>query len=216
MATASGCGGSLRVCSEPRWTRAAALALTLALAAAPSWAQETRDAAGFAAWREAHPAPVAAFQKFLEEAGVGQLVELHELLRSASDWQVCDDQPYALPPPEHWPAAVRVLQLLKELRAAGVLGRIEVHSTYRNPRLNACAGGAERSAHLRAYAIDFTPLEGDDPTDRLCSFWRERGPAWDMGLGRYRSGRIHVDTAGHRSWGTDPGGQSTACSANRP
>jgi hypothetical protein len=33
-----------------------------------------------------------------------------------------------------------------------------------------------------------------------------------MGLSRYPSGRVHIDTAGFRTWGVDQTGKSTACS----
>ena len=112
----------------------------------------------------------------------------------------------ALPPEPQWPSVVQVLRLLQALREAAVLGPIQVHSGYRDEALNRCAGGAARSAHRLAFAIDFMPLAGPDPTPALCAFWREQGPAWRMGLGRYPSGRIHIDTLGHRQWGGPAGG----------
>ncbi len=101
---------------------------------------------------------------------------------------------------------VSVLRLVQALREDGVIGAIEVHSGYREPALNACAGGAPRSAHALAFAIDFTPTDGRDVAAGLCAFWREQGRDWRMGLGRYASGRIHIDTLGHRAWGGADGG----------
>ena len=52
----------------------------------------------------------------------------------------------------HW---LRWCGLMGALRVAGILGDIEVHSSYRNPSLNACAGGAARSAHMRSFRAGF-------------------------------------------------------------
>lgn len=172
---------------------------------------ETRDEAMYAAWAAAHRDDVQAFEAFLAQAGVAGVVRSGELLRSASSWRDCGAEPYAVPPPAQWPAAVRVLELLRTLVEAGVLGPFEVHSAYRAEPLNSCAGGARGSAHLRSFAVDLTPRDGRDATAALCAFWREQGSAWAMGLSRYPSGRIHVDTAGYRTWGADQTGRTTAC-----
>jgi hypothetical protein len=47
--------------------------------------------------------------------------------------------------------------------------------------------------------------------ERLCRFWREQGRAWDMGLGRYPSGRVHIDRNGYRTWGASHGRGSSFC-----
>jgi hypothetical protein len=185
----------------------------LAGVALAAGAQETRDAAGFAQWRQAHAAPVQAFEQFLAAQRLEGLVPLDQLLRSASDWQVCQAEPYAVPPEAQWPAVQQVLELVRELVNRGVLGPFDVHSGYRDAVLNECAGGAKGSAHLRAFAIDLTPRAGPDPAPGLCAFWRREGAAWRMGLSRYPSGRIHIDTAGHRTWGADHTGQSAFCGA---
>ncbi len=140
-----------------------------------------------------------------------QVLPPHELLKSASSWAQCASEPYALPPEAQWGAVVSVLKLLQALRDAGVLGAVQVHSGYRNPMLNACAGGATRSAHLLSFALDLTPLVGTPSVEALCTFWRERGPALRMGLGWYASGRLHIDAAGHRTWGGDGRTGSARC-----
>ena len=178
-------------------------------------AQEVRDASTFATWRAANEAVVVAFETELAKSGLSDVVELGQLLRSASDWQTCRAAAYAVAPPEQWPAVISVLRLLKELTQRGLLGQggFQVHSGYRDAALNECAGGAPRSAHLKSFAIDLTPLGNEDLTQKLCGFWQEEGRAWNMGLSRYPSGRIHIDTAGYRTWGADHSGKSTACSA---
>ena len=171
-----------------------------------------RGELAFAAWRTTQGLAMGDFERHLATAGVSQVLPLHQLLRSASSWRECGAEPFALPPREQWAAVASVLRLLQALQAQGVVGHaLELHSGYRNPALNACAQGAAGSAHLRSFAIDFTPLDGSDPTERLCAFWRTQGRAWNMGLSRYPSGRIHLDTAGYRSWGADHTGRSSVC-----
>lgn len=186
--------------------------LALALCSLAGCAMAPRGPWSFALWRAAQPEATHAFEQHLQGQGVAQVLPLHQLLRSASSWEACGAEPFAMPPQAQWPAVVSVLRLLQALRAAGVVGtEMEVHSAYRGPALNACAQGAAGSAHLRSFALDFTFPAGPDPTDRLCAFWREQGPAWRMGLSRYPSGRIHIDTAGFRTWGADHTGRSAVC-----
>lgn len=171
-----------------------------------------RGELAFAAWRTSQGPVVRDFERHLATQEVAQVLPLHQLLRSASSWRECGAEPFALPPREQWPAVVSVLRLLQALQAQGVVGHaLELHSGYRSPALNACAQGAAGSAHLRSFAIDFTPRDGSDPTERLCAFWRTQGQAWNMGLSRYPSGRIHVDTAGYRRWGADHTGRTSVC-----
>ena len=102
------------------------------------------------------------------------------------------------------------LALLQRLGEQGVLRQFEVVSAYRDPQLNACAGGAVASAHTRAFAVDLLLPAWADPNP-LCRFWQQHGQAWKMGLGRYPSGRIHIDTAGYRTWGGDLSADSSFC-----
>jgi hypothetical protein len=193
---------------RPGWATVFAAAL-LAAALLGACATPPADRAGeaaFSAWRAAHEPQLQALERRLADEQVAQVLPLPQLLRSASSWERCGAAPWALPPEAQWPSVVQVLKLLQALRDAGVVAAIQVHSGYRDEALNACAGGAARSAHRLAFAIDFTPLDGTDPTPGLCAFWRDQGPAWRMGLGRYPSGRIHIDTLGHRQWGGAAGG----------
>ena len=188
-------------------------AMLLFLMAFAASAQESRDVASFTHWRESNGEEVDAFESHLKSVELHSVVELHELLRSASAWHECKAEPYAVPPPEQWASVVSVLRLLKELISQQILGAFVVHSAYRGLELNKCAGGAIGSAHLRSFAVDLTPLGTEDVTNKMCTFWRERGRDWRMGFSRYRSGRLHVDTAGYRTWGSDHTGKSAVCSA---
>lgn len=151
-------------------------------------------------------------QNYLAQAGLTDVVPMHELMRTASDWQRCGGPQYEVPPREVWLEMKEVLALVAELKRRGILRDVEAVSNYRNPRLNACAGGAPASSHTRAFAMDIvgrTALDIDER--RLCQFWHKEGREWDMGLSRYPSGRIHIDTNGYRTWGASHGKGSSFC-----
>jgi hypothetical protein len=174
---------------------------------------DVRTPAAFAEWRPTHEAEVAGFDAFLRGEALQGVVPPYQLLRSASDWQKCEAQPFAVPPEAQWQDAAAVLRLLKTLKEQGVLGEFEMHSGYRDAALNQCAGGAVRSAHLRGFAADITPYNSATALTALCGFWRAQGPGWKMGLGQYPSGRIHLDTLGHRTWGRDGSSKTSPCLA---
>lgn len=184
--------------------RAAAwLLLPAAAGCASAFAQDDhRDLDMFRAWLPPHRAQVQAFEAFLAREKLANVVPTWQLLRSASMWKECKAQPFQLPPRDQWRQAGQVVALLKELRGAGVLGPFAVVSAYRDPRLNRCAGGSRRSAHMRTFAVDILPLAPWDD-QKLCAFWRNHGKRWNMGLSRYPSGRVHVDRTGWRTWGAD-------------
>lgn len=188
------------------WLLASAL---LGLGAAQA---DERDVWMFAQWAGDHEN--RRFREMLVDARLYGVVPIHQLLRSASDWRLCKASPFAVPPASHWPAVRSTLALIKTLDQQGILPQFEVVSAYRDPRLNACAGGAPSSAHMRAFAVDLLLPPWADPNP-LCRFWQQHGQAWSMGLGRYPSGRIHIDTAGYRTWGGDGGAGSSFCSKPR-
>ena len=151
------------------------------------------------------------FENYLEQAGLHKLVPVSQLYRTASDWQRCGGPQYEVPPRAHWPEVKEVLALLAELKRRKIVGNVEVASAYRNPRLNACAGGAPRSSHTRSFAIDIVGPPGQVNEQALCAFWRTDGKSWAMGLSRYPSGRIHIDTSGWRTWGADHSRKTAIC-----
>lgn len=175
----------------------------------PPLSDQERDAVLFTLWRDGHAEKVDAFEHFLVQAQVAGIVPTYQLLRSASMWKECHADPFEVPPPALWPRVRDVLRLVRELQQRGVLPAVEVVSAYRDPRLNRCAGGAPRSAHLK-FAIDIAPLTPADG-DRLCRFWRKEGRAWDMGVSRYPSGRVHIDRNGWRTWGASHKRASSYC-----
>lgn len=162
---------------------------------------DERDPWMFAQWTGEHD--TRGFREMLVDARLYGVVPLYQLLRSASDWRQCRAEPFAVPPAAQWRQVRDTLRLLDLLRDEHILGSFEVVSAYRDPLLNRCAGGAQGSAHMRAFAVDLLVEKRD--AQALCHFWERHGKVWNMGLGRYPSGRIHIDTAGYRTWGMDPG-----------
>ncbi len=180
-------------------------------AAAPpeELADPERDAVLFTLWRGKHSEQVEAFESFLVQQRVAQVVPTYQLLRSASMWKECRAEPFEMPRPQEWWRVRDLLVLLHELKNRGILPSFEVVSAYRDPRLNRCAGGAPRSSHQK-FAVDIAPLSREDG-ERLCRFWRDEGKRWDMGVSRYPSGRIHIDRTGYRTWGATHRRASSYC-----
>ncbi|CAN7419034.1 D-Ala-D-Ala carboxypeptidase family metallohydrolase [Pseudoxanthomonas sp. LjRoot143] len=156
----------------------------------------------YEAWRRSSDAEALDdYERMLARAGVGGVVPMSALLRSNRRWRMCGPE-FLLPPREHAGGIVPTLRLVAQLERMGIVEGGNVRSGYRSAEVNQCAGGSTRSRHLRNNALDFD-LADDTRTEVLCDFWRKQGPSLHMGLGFYTPTRIHIDTAGHRTWGTD-------------
>ena len=171
-------------------------------------AQAQDDAGDFDAWLKDHS--VKELEDYLHENNLAGVLPTRQLLRTATDWRKCGGPQFEIPPRDRWPVVLHVLDLLAELKALRIVGDVQGASAYRNPVLNACANGAPRSAHTMSFAVDITSDAGVD-VDRLCRFWRDEGKAWQMGLSRYPSGRIHLDVSGWRTWGADHTHKTSLC-----
>jgi hypothetical protein len=157
----------------------------------------------FLRWREAHGDEVDAYARFLAANGVANVVPMPELLRTGRSWRRCGSE-FAVPPAASWRAMVPTLRLLADLRMRGELpGTVRIDSAWRDPAFNACAGGAPRSKHLTNGAIDLEWIAPPGAMDRLCKAWAREGATRAWGLGFYSPTRLHLDTAGFRTWGTD-------------
>ncbi|MGE3867179.1 MAG: D-Ala-D-Ala carboxypeptidase family metallohydrolase, partial [Hyphomonadaceae bacterium] len=89
---------------------------------------------------------------------------------------------------------------------------------YRDDALNACAGGARRSAHRAFYAADLIPVQTIEKATlarALCAAHARLGAAGGIGLGFYSGMRFHVDAKGLRTWGVDGRSASSPCRAQR-
>lgn len=168
-----------------------------------------QDEPGYRSWYLAGPwrgAQVKAFNDYLVANQVGGVLPTWQLLRTATSWKACGQQPFEVPPAEEWPHMVQTLRYIRDYVVPAV-GPVEPVSVYRNPVLNVCAGGAPESAHKLDSAVDLVPLR---PTDRvtlmrtLCGVHSEHGAAYNAGLGFYAYLRFHVDSTKYRRWNMDP------------
>lgn len=152
---------------------------------------------------------VKAYKDFLSSQGVTMVAPDFELFRSARGWEECHYDQYDIPDQSVWVNAVPTLKLLQKLVNIGILTDFELTSAYRSPLLNACVGGAKESSHMQNAAVDFrigpefpTSFEETDIADtkiKLCKFWQTEGAKYNMGLGVYSTGQIHIDTKGFRT-----------------
>jgi hypothetical protein len=168
-----------------------------------------QDEPGYRSWYLAaqwRAAQVKAFNDFLVANQVGGVLPTWTLLRTATSWRECGQQPFEVPPSADWPHMVETLRYVRDYVIPAV-GPVEAVSVYRNPQLNKCAGGAPESAHKLDSAIDMVPLR---PTTRealmktLCGVHSEHGAAYNAGLGFYAYLRFHVDSTKYRRWNMDP------------
>ena len=162
------------------------------------------------------------YENFLQRQHVYDVVPTYQLLRSARDWERCGAEPYAVPSSDLWQNLIPTLHVLQKLVQQEVLSDFEVTSVYRDSVLNQCAGGAAQSRHVQNSALDFRIGPEQITTaaqirmlsiskSRLCDFWREYGASYNLGLGVYASGQIHIDTQGYRTWGPDHTSATSIC-----
>ena len=168
-----------------------------------------QDEPGYRSWYiglPARAAQVKAFNDYLATYEVSGIVPTWQLFRTATLWRECGAQPFEIPPTSEWPHIVQTLRYVRDYVIPAV-GPVEPVSTYRNPTLNLCAGGAPESAHKHYSAVDLVPLR---PITRealmrtLCAVHGRRGLDYEVGLGFYAFLRFHVDTTKYRRWNMDP------------
>jgi len=167
-----------------------------------------QDEPGYRAWVAANPYRplyVKAFDTYLTTYGAGGVVPTWQLLRTATDWSRCNSQPFEVPPTQAWPNIVAALRYVGAY-VVPKLGPVEAVSVYRNPALNACAGGAAESTHKTMGAVDMvplTPITREALMTRLCGIHEESGERFQVGLGLYKGLRFHIDAKKFREWGME-------------
>jgi hypothetical protein len=165
--------------------------------------------------KSGHEAQVATYTAYLRDQGLEGIVPIPDLLRSGRRWRRCQAEEFSLPPHAQWSAMTPTLELVAELRAAGVLRGARVASAWRSREFNDCEGGSPRSRHLENSALDFDVIGGADVMV-LCRYWRTQGAARRFGLGFYSPTAIHVDTSGFRTWGRDHHRGTSLCERAAP
>lgn len=194
----------------------------LAMEAGP----EPSSKAAFQSWLREDASRRAAFDAFsayLDKQGVGEVVPIWQLARVDGQYAArCRLGYFALPPRAQWSQIVPALKLVRE-QVIPVTGPVEVVSSWRSPEINACVGGASRSAHLDFKALDLVAVKRNDRRQLfadLCAMQRAAGRASRMGLGAYYNpgnpvtnweGRFHIDAHGYRTWGFDYTAKSNPC-----
>jgi hypothetical protein len=196
------------------------LAFAHLAAAAPAAAQELplgQSEAEYDAWLASSPGvrgQVLSFEAWQDAAGVRGVIPTFQLIRTASMWRECGGPPFEVPPFRLWPGMVKTLRFIRD-HVRGAVGPVEAVSGYRNPTLNACARGSERSAHLDFFALDLVPLQPltrRQIFERLCPMHARSGEAAGVGLGFYAFQRFHIDTRSFRRWGSaGPEGNESPC-----
>lgn len=197
------------------------LALLLLMVAAPTRAQvgvwrfnpaadyvtAGQDEPGYRRWAAAanwRPVYIRAFNDYLIANGVGGVAPTWQLLRTATDWQKCGADPFEVPPVAAWPNIVATLRYIGA-NIVPVMGPVEPVSVYRNPALNACAGGAATSMHREMGAVDMVPLRAisrEALMSGLCRIHAASAATSNAGLGFYKGLRFHIDSRKYREWGT--------------
>ena len=168
-----------------------------------------QDEPGYRSWYLAAPwraTQVKDFNAYLESAGVAGIVPTWQLFRTATSWSECGGQPFEVPPTSEWPHIIQTLRYIHDY-VIPAIGPVEPVSVYRNPSLNACAGGAQESAHKHDSAIDMVPLKPisrEELMKTLCATHSRHGEAYGAGLGFYAFLRFHVDSSKFRRWNMDP------------
>lgn len=203
----------------PSIARAALLAIVL-LHAAPAAAQELpvgQGQAEYEAWLASSPdvrGQVLSFEAWQEAAGVRGVLPTYQLVRTASMWRECDGPAFEVPPFRLWPGMVNTLRFIRD-HVKSAVGEVEAVSGYRNPALNRCARGAERSAHLDFFALDLIPkqpLTRRQLFERICPMHSRDGRRANAGLGFYTFTRFHIDTRSFRRYGSaGPAGNESPC-----
>jgi hypothetical protein len=196
------------------------LTLALLLFATPLAAQELpvgQSEADYHAWLDNNPGhrgQILSFEAWQQAAGVDHVLPTWQLVRTASMWRDCNAEPFEVPPFMLWPGMVKTLRFIRD-HVVPAVGPVEAVSGYRNAALNACAHGAERSAHRDFFALDLVPLR---PTTRrqlfeeICPMHSREGQAAGVGLGFYTFTRFHIDTRSFRRWGSaGPAGNESPC-----
>ncbi len=141
----------------------------------------------------------------LTSAGAGKYASARELLTMPKAPMINGRRPVAIPPVSLWQNMIPTLRAFDEIRAAAGVP-IPIRG-YRDREYNKAVGGAERSIHQWAGAIDMKlaslPVATREKIALLAARWVNQNPASKAGFGVYNDPptTVHVDTGyKRRSW----------------
>jgi hypothetical protein len=170
-----------------------------------------QDEPGYRAWYLAspvHPIRIAGLHHYLKPHGAAWVLPTWQVVSTASDWSKCRHPAFEVPPTSEWPNIVQTLRFVRD-EVIPAVGPVEAVSAYRNPELNACAGGSPGKRPPRLFRARPGAADADRPRGAgadLCEVHDRRGKAYGAGLGFYSFLRFHVDSRGFPALGTVRGG----------
>jgi len=185
----------------------------------PAEAQSTAPGqakADYYAWLARSPQKrdnVRAFQAYLEQRRVSDVLPTWQLVRTSSSWRECSAERFEVAPVQQWRNIFHTLSFVKN-EVVPAVGTVEALSAYRNEKLNSCSGGRPGSAHRMFFAMDLVPADDIERAvmiSQLCEAHAEDGATYKIGLGFYTGLRFHVDSNGFRKWGADGRGTTSPC-----
>src|SRR5437763_15161289 len=103
-----------------------------------------QDEPGYRSWYLDAPwraGQVKAFNDYLASAQVAGIVPTWQLLRTATSWKDCRQQPSAVPPSAQWPHMVQTLRYIRDY-VIPTGGPVAPVSGYRDPAPNCLARAA--------------------------------------------------------------------------
>lgn len=195
---------------------AAALATIMPTNAGAQSAAPGQAKADYYAWLARTPQKrdnVRAFQAFLDQRQVRNVLPTWQLVRTSSSWRECSAERFEVAPVQQWKNIVNTLAFVKN-EVVPAIGTVEALSAYRNEDLNSCSGGRPGSAHRMFFAMDLVPaadIERAEMISEICEAHTEDGASYKTGLGFYGGLRFHVDSSGYRKWGPDGRRTSSPC-----
>jgi hypothetical protein len=141
----------------------------------------------------------------LASAGAGKYASARELLTMPKAPMANGRRPVAIPPVSLWQNMIPTLRAFDEIRAAAGVP-IPIRG-YRDREYNEAVGGADRSIHQWAGAIDMKlaslPVATREKIALLAARWVNQNPASKPGFGVYNDPptTVHIDTGyKRRSW----------------
>ena len=113
---------------------------------------------GFERWLAAgHRAQTQQYRAFLQREGTADVVPMGALSRTSRRWRLCMHDEFSTPPPALWQNMPPTLQVVRELRDAGILDPTLARSVYRNETI--------------IHALAAAPAASIAKTKRSISIW---------------------------------------------